>query len=101
MKQITITYGGKEYPCRQTMGAMLRFKRETGKEATEIKADSLSDLVTFLYCCVVSECSHQKIPFGFTLQDFADGVTLPDLNAWAAQIMQSGDGEGADPVKKK
>lgn len=100
MKQITIAYDGKEYPCRQTMGAMLRFKRETAKEATEIKADSLSDLVTFLYCCITSECNHQKIPFDFTLQDFADGVSVDDLNAWAAQIMQSGDGNNAAAEKK-
>lgn len=100
MKQITITYDGKEYPCRQTMGAMLRFKRESGKEATEIKADSLSDLVTFLYCCVVSECNHQKIEFSHTLQDFADGVSVEDLNAWAAQIMQSGEDADAAEAKK-
>lgn len=27
MEKITIKIGGKEYPCRQTMGALLRFKR--------------------------------------------------------------------------
>lgn len=100
MKQITITYGGKEYPCRQTMGAMLRFKRETGKEATEIKADSLSDLVIFLYCCVVSECNHQNMSFDFPLQDFADGVSVDDLSAWAAQTMQASDGDEAAAAKK-
>ena len=27
-----IIIGGKEYPCRVTMGALLRFKRETGHD---------------------------------------------------------------------
>lgn len=34
MKKIQIK--GKEYPCRVTMGAMLRFKRESGKDIREI-----------------------------------------------------------------
>ena len=31
MPKIEIMINGKAYPCRQTMGAMLRFKQETGK----------------------------------------------------------------------
>ena len=30
MKRIEVTINGKAYPCRQTMGAMLRFKQEAG-----------------------------------------------------------------------
>ena len=33
---ITISIDGKEYPCRPTMGAMLRFKEQTGKDISEI-----------------------------------------------------------------
>ena len=33
---IEVKINGKSYPCRPTMGAMLRFKKETGKEVTEI-----------------------------------------------------------------
>ena len=51
MAKIEITVNGKAYPCRQTMGAMLRFKRESGKEVTEIKGE-VSDLCTYLWCCV-------------------------------------------------
>lgn len=36
MRNIEIVVNGKAYPCRQTMGALLRFKRETGKEVTEV-----------------------------------------------------------------
>lgn len=46
MKKITIK--GKEYPCRITMGAMVRFKRESGKDVSEISKSDVSDLVLFL-----------------------------------------------------
>lgn len=36
-----INVGGRELPCRVTMGAMVRFKRETGKDARQFKADDL------------------------------------------------------------
>ena len=35
MAKIEVTINGTAYPCRPTMGAMLRFKKETGKEVTE------------------------------------------------------------------
>ena len=51
MKQITVY--GKEYPMRMTMGAMLRFKRETDRDVSEIGTD-VSLMVIFLFCCVAS-----------------------------------------------
>lgn len=82
MGKIEITINGKAYPCRQTMGAMLRFKHETGKEVTEIKGD-LSDLCVFLWCCLVSACKADDVEFGMSLMDFADSVSPDDLSAWA------------------
>ena len=64
---------GKEYPCRQTMGAMLRFKRETGREVTDM-TDGVSDLCTYLYCCVVSACMADGVEFGMGLTEFADNL---------------------------
>lgn len=55
-KGLKVTVAGKEYPCRQTMGAMLRFKRETGREVTDM-TDGVSDLCTYLYCCVGREAA--------------------------------------------
>ena len=48
MAKIEVTINGKVYPCRPTMGAMLRFKKETGKEVTEITSNSFSDLCAYL-----------------------------------------------------
>ena len=43
MAKVEVTINGKAYPCRPTMGAMLRFKKETGKEVTEITNSGLAD----------------------------------------------------------
>ena len=103
-KKIEITIGGKRYPCRQTMGAMLRFKRETGKEVTEI-GQSVSDLCAFLWCCTASACNADGIGFGYTLDDFADLVTAEQMASWneavsaAADTAQEAQGKGSNPSR--
>jgi hypothetical protein len=37
-----IKIAGKEYPCYQTMGAMLRFYRLTGREISEVQLTEVS-----------------------------------------------------------
>ena len=77
---MTIKINGKEYPCRVTMGAMLRFKRETGKDVSQIGKGNVADLVTFLWCCTASASKADGVEFGMGLVDFADLLepdTLP------------------------
>ena len=57
----------KEYPSRVTMGAMIDFKRETGKDVNEIGAD-VEQLTMFMYCCVRSACRADKIDFALTFE---------------------------------
>ena len=71
---------GKEYPCRPTMGAMLRFKQETGRDVSEMTG-SVSDLATYMWCCVVSACKREGVEFNMSLMDFADAITETDMNA--------------------
>ena len=98
MAKVEVIVNGVAYPCRPTMGAMLRFKRETGKEVTEITGD-FSDMCAYLWCCVVSACRHDKIDFDYSLMDFADSLTPEDMTAWTNAIAaesvskESGDGE--------
>ena len=87
MKKIEITINGKAYPCRQTMGAMLRFKQETGKEVTELD-NSFSDLCVFLWCCIVSACKHDGIEFNLSLMDFADSVSPEEMTAWTDAVKE-------------
>ena len=99
MAKIEVTINGVAYPCRPTMGAMLRFKRETGKEVTEIDATSLSDLCAYLYCCVASAASADKISFDMSFMEFADNLNPEDMNAWV-EAMQVKDTAAAGEKKR-
>lgn len=99
MKNVEITVNGKAFPCRQTMGAMLRFKQETGKEITEIEQGSFSDICTFLWCCVVSACKHDGIEFNLSLMDFADSISPEDMEKWNNDVQ--GDAENADDAESQ
>ena len=99
MAEVKVIINGTSYPCRQTMGAMLRFNRETGKEVTELKSDSITDLVTYLWCCVASACKHDGINFGMTLMDFADCISDEDMAQWASTVFTTT--ENADKGEKK
>lgn len=85
MAEIEVNINGKAYPCRPSMGAMLRFKNETGREVTDID-NGFSDLCTYLWCCVVSACSKDNINFDMSLMDFADSIDPEDMNAWSQAI---------------
>lgn len=102
MPKIEIRIDGKAYPCRQTMGAMLRFKKETGKEVTEI-SDNLSDMCAYLYCCTLSACKKDSIKFDMSLMDFADSITPEDLNQWTTEVSDTTEQmpkEGSEDEKK-
>lgn len=97
MKKVVVTINDKEYPCRPTMGAMLRFKKETGKEVTEITNTGFTDLCTYLYCCVASACAADKVDFNMSLLDFADALNPEEMAAWAASMQP----EGAETTAEK
>ena len=97
MKRIEITINGEAYPCSPTMGAMLRFKQETGKEITEIDPTSFTELCTYLWCCVVSGAKREGKAFDLSLMDFADSLTPEDMKEWNEAITaeaEPGDGAG-------
>lgn len=97
-----ITIDGVAYPCRPTMGAMLRFKRETGKELTEMDSKSISELCTFLYCCVASASAAEGRKFNLSLMEFADRIDPAQLNAWSERMDAANNSEAvpADGEKK-
>lgn len=86
MKQGKITIGGVEYPCRVTMGAMLRFKRETGRDVSQMNGNDVADLVTFMWCCVKSACMADKVAMDFTLEEMADSLEPGDMESFNATI---------------
>ena len=97
MKRIEITINGTAYPCSPSMGAMLRFKQETGREITRIDPTSFTDLCTYLWCCVASGAKREGKTFDMSLMDFADSLTPDDMKEWneavTADVMSGDDGE--------
>lgn len=100
MKQIRININGTAYPCRPSMGAMLRFKQETGKEITEMKPENFSELCTYLWCCVVSGSEREKLGFNMTLMEFADALTPDDMVNWQKEVAANQKEAAADEQKK-
>ena len=88
----SIQINGQDYPCRVTMGAMVRFKRESGKDVSELRQDDVSDLVLFLWCCVKSACNADNVDFAYSFEGFADALTPQDMNQFYA---------GMNDVEKK
>lgn len=65
---------------RGSLGAMRMFKRETGREISEVKEHEISELAVFLWCCVAAECRRCRIDFTVSLDDFCDALD-PDALA--------------------
>lgn len=102
MKRIEITFNGEAYPCSPTMGAMLRFKQETGREITEIDPTSFTDLCTYLYCCIASAAKREGKPFDLSLMEFADRLTPEDMAEWNEAILaETKSGDDAPGEKKR
>lgn len=85
MKKLTIK--GKDYPCRVTMGAMVRFKRESGKDVSKIEQSDISDLVLFMWCCTASACNADGVEFGYTPDQFADLLEPTGLNGFYEEML--------------
>ena len=100
-KRIIISINGEAYPCSPTMGAMPRFKQETGKEITEIDPASFTELCTYLWCCGASAAKREGKEFNMSLMDFADAIMPEDMTAWGNSIMSDGGpAEDTDGEKK-
>lgn len=84
-----LTIGGKSYPCRMTMGALLRFKRTTGKEISEMGGDS-ELVVNLLFCCVVAACNADGVEFTMDFETFADSLTMEEFTKATQEMFQEG-----------
>ncbi len=76
----------KEYPCRVTMGAMVRFKRESGRDVSKMDPTDLSDLALFLYCCVSSASAADGVEFDYTFDQFADLVDPANMSSFCEAL---------------
>ncbi|MCR5841959.1 MAG: hypothetical protein K6G86_07770 [Bacteroidales bacterium] len=97
-----VKIGGKSYPCRMTMGAMLRFKRITGREVSEANMGSVSDLAILFYCCTASACNADGVPFDMNCDTFCDRIDPESMDAMSASISgaDNSDPDGTAEQKK-
>ena len=109
-RKLEITIDGVTYPCAPSMGAMLRFRQETGRQVSEMDPTSFSDLCVFLWCCVASASAREGVPFAMGLMDFADRISPEDMQGWQTAMAErrggeegeeDGDGQEEDGDKKK
>mgnify|MGYP004574415003 FL=1 len=82
MKEMRISVGGRELPCRLTMGAMLLFKRQTGKDLNQIQGEDLEAMLTLLWCCVKSACRAEGVEFNVDFEMFCDMITPEEMAMW-------------------
>ncbi len=87
-KLVIKTSDGKEYPCRITMGAMIRFKRMTGRDISEMDG-SVDDMATLIYCATASACAADGKKFEYTRDEFCDRLDSDEMTNFAAN-MQDG-----------
>jgi len=85
-KNKVIMIGGKEYPCRITMGSMVRFKNQTGHDISKIDGTDLGEIATFMWCCVKSSCVADDIEFNLNMEEFADRLDVENVTAFS-QLM--------------
>lgn len=86
MKTVKIEIEGKTYPMRATMGAMDIFKKETGKDPSEMDQGSAVELCAFVYGCVKSACRKDKVPFPYDLETFMDSVDVETIVSWSDEL---------------
>lgn len=96
-----ITIDGKTYPSRPTMGAMVRYKRETGNEVTEMRPENVSDMCAYLWCCVASASNADGVEFNMSFIDFADRVSQDDMQRWATALQNTETQDDTTEGKKK
>lgn len=101
-KKIEIIVGGDAFPCYPTLGAMLLFKQETDKEVSEMRAENVSEMIIYLWCCAKSASSRESKDFTLSLQDFADNVDPDALSRWNdAVTAQLPAGSATEPGEEK
>lgn len=79
-----VTSDGREWPCRMTLGAMRRFKAETGRDVSTME-DS-ADMAVLIWCCVKSACNADDVSMDVSLDVFCDRLDVESVQAFADLI---------------
>jgi hypothetical protein len=90
--EIRLQIGGRDYPCRVTMGAMIRFKRDTGVDVSKLDTSDMESMVRFVWHCVASASKVDGVEFNMKFEDFADHLDPTTLNGFYAEMAEDNDG---------
>lgn len=93
-----IMLAGTAYPARMVMGALLRFRRETGRDAAQMDPSDVGDLLLLLWCCTAAASHADGIPFTYDFDTFCDMITPGDVARWN-EAMAEGQTDGEEEKK--
>lgn len=93
-----IILAGVAYPARMVMGALLRFRRETGRDVSQMDQTDVGDLLLLLWCCVAAASHADGIAFPYDYDTFCDMITPEDVARWN-EAMAEGQPDGEEEKK--
>ncbi len=93
-----ITINGKTYPMRLVMGAMLLFKRETGKDVREMDQGNMEEMLRLMWCCIKCASQAEGVDFPYDFETFCNSTEPSDVEDWNRQMAAPGDKKKA-PVR--
>lgn len=81
-KMENITIKGKSYPFYMTMGALLIYKRMTGKEMSKVENPNIEDTMEIIYSIVKAASQANDIEFPYNdVVDFSCQLTPEQLSS--------------------
>ena len=101
MKDFEINIGKKKLPCRITLRAMLKFKQVTGRDWGALEGNGVTDLITFLWCCVWATCATDGVEFTEDLDDFTGHLDSNIFAEWMKYLGESNNDTSNSDNKKK
>lgn len=93
-----VKFNGDVYPFSLTMGAIIDFQHLTGKDAASLSGDDIEGMVAICYCSIKSSSRAEGKDFPYSFQQFADLLTVEELNEMSAHFSAQQESEAA---KKK
>ncbi|MGL5894401.1 MAG: hypothetical protein ACRCZM_07290 [Bacteroidales bacterium] len=99
MKRLEIN--GVLYPCHMTMGAMLRFKRATGRDVQAIDSTNTEDVLHLLHSCFASASKAEGVKFEYTMEEMADHLTADDIVRFSNDVFSASESNDDTDAKKK
>lgn len=94
---LRIKINGTAFPLRLVMGALILFKRESGKDVSSMRNDDVEDSLLLMWCCVKCASQAEGIDFSLDFETFCNSITPDDVAEWNSE-MSSGEKKKAPIV---